>query len=232
MTMGRVVLGGVFFAMLAVWSYDESPLATGTGGAGRDPWLFAAAAVFVLAAVTDALDGHLARKWGVVSVFGRVMDPFADKVLVIGAFVMLCGPGFMHAELWWPGIPPDITVGVAMPGPFIERASVSHVAPWMVVVIVARELLVTSIRGIYESRGVSFAATMSGKGKMILQCACVPLVLVLVNFRARNNDVTGDWASEVIRWTVWVTVAVTAWSGVPYVVKAVRESGKLREGKG
>ena len=48
----------------------------------------------LVAAATDALDGHLARNWGLVSVFGRIMDPFADKLLVIGAFAFLAGPGF------------------------------------------------------------------------------------------------------------------------------------------
>ena len=212
--MGRVVLAGVFFVMLAMWSCDASPVAR---GARVDPWLLLAAGVFVAAAVTDALDGHLARRWEVVSVFGRVMDPFADKVLVIGAFVMLAGPGF--------------TSRLQSGGP------ISCVEPWMVVVILARELLVTSIRGVFEGRGVGFAATASGKWKMILQCICVPLVLVVIGtMYARPGAGLGtggdglDGATPAARFVimaiVWATVAVTVWSGVPDVVRAERERGR------
>lgn len=215
LTIGRVVLAGVFIWMLAVWSYDASPLAR---GGKEDPWLLLAAALFIGAAATDALDGHLARRWGVVSVFGRVMDPFADKVLVIGAFIMLSGPGFSSRQ--YPGEP------------------ISCVEPWMAVVILARELLVTTIRGVYESRGVSFAATASGKWKMILQCVCVPLVLVLIATKDTRPDVDLDThgdgfdgatpgARYVIMLAVWATVVVTAWSGVPYVLRAVRERARL-----
>lgn len=215
LTMARLVIAAMFFVMLAMWSYDASPVAR---GARVDPWLLLAAGVFVAAAVTDALDGHLARRWDVVSVFGRVMDPFADKVLVIGAFIMLAGPGFasrLHSG-----------------GP------ISCVEPWMVVVILARELLVTSIRGVFEGRGVGFAATASGKWKMILQCICVPLVLVLIGtMDARPGvdlDTHGDGfdgatpgARYIIMAIVWATVVVTAWSGVPYVLRAMRERGSL-----
>src|SRR5688572_10377591 len=81
LTCLRVVLACALFALLSVWSYAGSPMVR---GAGVDGVLLGAAGLFVLAAITDALDGHLARKWKAVSVFGRIMDPFADKLLVIG----------------------------------------------------------------------------------------------------------------------------------------------------
>src|ERR1043165_8884477 len=120
LTMSRVVLAIGFFAVLSFWSYEKSPLASGKS---PDWTLIGAALLFVIAAATDALDGNLARKWDVVSVFGRIMDPFADKLLVIGAFVYLAGPGFGNGQV-----------------------QLSRVDPWMVVLILARELLVTSIR--------------------------------------------------------------------------------------
>lgn len=217
LTMARVVLAAAFFLILARWRYDASVMLTGRG---TDRWLLAAAAVFVIAAVTDALDGALARRWGVVSVFGRVMDPFADKVLVLGAFVMLAGPGFTSRQF--------------------PNETITCVAPWMVVVMLARELLVTSIRGAYESRGVSFAASPSGKWKMILQSVCIPLVLVLIATRDTRPDVGMDthgdgWdgavpgARMVIMLVVWITVVVTVWSGVPYITRALRERGKLSD---
>lgn len=192
LTLGRVALGIVFFVVLATWRPR--------GGAEADGWLLAAAVLFIAAALTDALDGHLARRWGVVSLFGRVMDPFADKVLVIGAFVMLCG------------------------GEFAGRAGIEA---WMAVIVLARELLVTSIRGAYESRGVDFSATTSGKLKMVLQCVCVPTVLVAMAMRPAGGNGT-TWLDPIARWTVWATVGVTAWSGLPYVMRAVRQSARMQ----
>lgn len=191
LTMSRVALAIAFFAVLTPWNFTHSPLSKGDW---PDPWLLIAAAIFIVAAATDALDGHLARKWNVVSVFGRIMDPFADKVLIIGAFVYLAGPGFASGS-----------------------HSISGVHPWMVAVILARELLVTSIRAAFESNGVSFAASWSGKWKMILQSICVPVVLLLPNFTAALPPPI--WPQVAI---VWATVLVTVWSAIPYIQRALR----------
>lgn len=172
------------------------------GGALR---LLLGASMFAAGAVTDALDGHFARRWNVITPFGRIMDPFADKLLVIGAFVCLAGPAFAAA-----------TEGGG-------HYQASGVAPWMVVAILGRELLVTSIRGVLEGRGVAFGATWSGKWKMILQSAAVPLILVLL---ASVDTHPGTWGRTVILVAVWSTLVVTLWSGVPYVVRAW---GALRE---
>lgn len=229
LTMLRVVLACVFFAVLSRWSIVNSPImhagsADGTTGATRGTWsrldwaLIAAAAIFLLAAATDALDGYLARRWKVVSVFGRIMDPFADKLLVIGAFVFLAGPGFTDVNY--------IPAGShALYGgrEYVRIGSVSGVAPWMVALILGRELLVTSIRGVFEGRGVSFAASWSGKIKMILQCICVPGVLLLINVPVNADRTPNEWAWLAIQILVGLTVVVTAWSGLPYVTRAIAE---------
>src|SRR5688572_26443897 len=95
LTIARVIIAAAFFGVLTPWRYAVSSAARGQG---IDTWLLLAAFLFILAAATDALDGYLARRWRVVSVFGRVMDPFADKLLVIGGFVFLAGPGFWMAR--------------------------------------------------------------------------------------------------------------------------------------
>ncbi len=222
LTMLRVVLAVAFFAILTPWEYQDSPLAHGRS---PDWWLLVAAAVFVVAALTDLLDGMLARRWKVISVFGRVMDPFADKLLVIGAFVYLAGPGFTNPRLAFPELvgPPagDHLMGLRGAGP--------PVAPWMVAVILGRELLVTSIRGVIEATGMSFAATRSGKWKMVLQSVCVPAVLVLLNVPVRNDPDALDWAGWLMDGLVWATVIVTVWSGIPYGVRAIREASRAKE---
>lgn len=219
LTALRVVLACAFFAILTPWKYSKSPLAQGNT---PDWWLLLAAGLFIVAAITDALDGYLARRWNAVTTFGRIMDPFADKLLVIGAFVFLAGPGFTHtgdAIIHLPGKPsPPETVS----------GSVTGVQAWMVALILARELLVTSIRAEAEGRGIAFGATVSGKWKMILQSICVPAVLVLMNVPGDGDGRPADLATIAILALVWTTVGITAWSAIPYILRAVRVLTPLR----
>jgi phosphatidylglycerophosphate synthase/phosphatidylglycerophosphatase A len=202
------VVSILFFIVLAFWRYPDSPIAHGR----IDWWLVLAALLFIIAAATDYLDGFLARRWNVVSTFGRIMDPFADKLLVIGGFVFLAGPGFTAWE-------PDAAHAVRLGG-----GSITAVESWMVVLLLGRELLVTSVRATMESRGIDFSASLSGKLKMVLQSITIPAVLLLLNVPVTAPDVAG-W---LIRVLVWSTVIVTAWSGVPYIVRAITAMRELR----
>lgn len=197
LTMARVVLAVVFFAILTPWNHKIA-------SAGVQWPLLAAAAVFTLAAITDALDGHLARKWNAVTPFGRVMDPFADKFLVIGAFVYLSGPGFESS----------------FDGKIIQ---ISGVSLWMTILILGRELLVTSIRAVFEAQGMSFGASWAGKLKMVLQSLVIPCVLVILAF---DSAAPGSGTRLTIDFLVWATVIVTLLSAWPYIQRAF---GSLRE---
>lgn len=209
LTLSRVVLAFVFVGLLAsVTGRSLKADPTGVTRLGELPHasvavLVSAAAVFVIAALTDALDGHLARKWKAVSKFGRVMDPLADKLLVLGGFVMLAGPGFT-----------SVAVGFG-------RMQVSAVAGWMVVLILARELLVTSIRGVYESEGVDFSAGTAGKAKMILQSVAIPLILLVVAFAHPGPDTNARTFLVLLMWT---TTLVTVFSALPYIAAAGRHT--------
>lgn len=201
-TVVRLVMATAFFAIIAL---ALSP----TSAEGRQWWGNAAFILFIAAALSDILDGYLARKWGVVTDFGRVMDPFVDKVLVLGAFVYLASPKFAEPE--WSrafGIEPE-------PGA-INCAT--GVASWMVVAVLARELLVTSLRGVLEARGIAFAADWSGKVKMFAQSAAIPTAL----FIAVNP---GCLASPNYRMaqmlSVWAMTAITVWSAVPYSIRGI-----------
>ena len=191
LTLLRLVLAAAFFVTLEFYRY---PIGS--------PWLLvAAAALFILAALTDALDGHLARKWQAESVFGRIMDPFCDKILVLGAVIYLASPAFAD--------PFAIERGSA-------RTMISGVYPWMVVIVLARELLVTSIRGLAERQGIDFRAKALGKWKMILQSVVVPVVLVIVAIDPVRTPGM-DWLAWVRDLLVWSTVVVTVVSGWPYL---------------
>lgn len=194
----RIVLAAVFVALLSVYLHR----ATGWKG---DPWIpIAALVLFVVAALTDALDGHLARRWDAVSVFGRIADPFADKILVLGAFVMLCGPAFQFVRISG------------------ERVQASGVLPWMVVVILARDLLITTLRALVEGRGQSFAAIGAGKLKMIVQSVGAPLILLFVVLDAlrRNSPEPTPYPTMALV-AAWVVMLVTAWSAIPYLTKGI-----------
>jgi CDP-diacylglycerol--glycerol-3-phosphate 3-phosphatidyltransferase len=200
LTLARLVLATGFFLVLTPWGDAPAHVAfVGATGQFQKSTLIIAALLFSIAAATDALDGYLARRWNAVTKFGRVMDPFADKVLVLGAFLYLAGPAFLaHAAN----------------GQMIQTTAV---APWMVVAVMARELLVTSIRAVLESDGVSFASTWSGKAKMILQSIVVPLVLAVLAFMDVQPGHAGWW---IVRGLVWSTVAVTVISVWPYLWRA------------
>jgi len=144
-------------------------------------WAFA---LFLVAACTDFLDGYFARKWNMVTAFGRVADPFADKVLIAGSLVTL---------LQFP-------------------AATSILTTWYVVVVIAREFLVTAIRGVVEASGKPFPADQLGKWKMVSQCWTVGALLTMV---AGSGSFV--WAAQ---WGFWVSLGLTVVSGANYVWKA------------
>lgn len=138
-TVSRLVLSGVLFALISI------------GG-----WWVTATIVFSIAAATDAIDGYLARKYGQVTVLGRILDPFVDKIIICGSFVFL-----------------------------VERGSESGVNAWMALAILGREMFVTGLRSFLEQAGRDFSAVWSGKIKMALQCIAVAVTLVSLDARAR-----------------------------------------------
>lgn len=140
--------------------------------------------VFALAAFTDWLDGYLARRQGLTSSLGRVFDPLVDKVLMCGVFIFLLPVGSAEGAGW--------------------------LTPWMVVVVVSREFLITGLRSYLESFGVQFGADWLGKLKMGLQCAAVVAILVSLDVPAPLYDRVRDLL-------VWAMLAATVLSGLQYV---------------
>ncbi len=196
LTIARLILAAIFFAVLNQYRYVGPDLSI-------NRWaLLVGIVLFAIAAITDALDGYFARRWQVVSKFGRIMDPVADKLLVVGAVIYLAGPRFVIGHRLVDGDWAMMVTGIY---------------PWMVVVILLRELLVTTIRAEMESVGVSFPANVWGKLKMILQSIVVPVVLLLVWI----DPLKHGWAAWIRDVLVWSTVIVTAISGLPYITRAI-----------
>ena len=90
---------------------------------------------------------------------------------------------------------------------------------WMAVVILGRELLVTSIRGVFEARGIDFSASASGKAKMIFQSVAIPGCMLAAGLWASDRPAWAGWAVNL---AAWGTTLVTALSAVPYVQRAAR----------
>ena len=164
----RLLLAFGLFAMIALTSQ----------------WI-PAAILFIFAASTDALDGYIARRNKQITVLGRILDPFVDKVIVCGTFVFL----LEHQTL------PD-----------------SGVRAWMVIIIIGREMFVSSLRGILEKEGKDFSASFIGKLKMVLQCVAVSVSLLsmapLLQF---------TWTAMFRDATLYLAVAATLYSGAVYV---------------
>ena len=203
LTLGRIVLAGGFFVLVGL--YEQ-------GSAGAQWLLNTAFVVYVVAGITDVLDGYLARKLNLTSAFGRIVDPFVDKVLVVGAFVMLTGSNYASAAQT------NLPDG-DLPA-WITGNMLSGVQAWMVVAMLAREFIVSAVRGYSESQGVKFPAIPVGKVKMFIQSVAICAVLFqLANFP------TIAWAVYVKVSLVWLAVIVTVLSGLAYVGKARRLLG-------
>ncbi len=153
-----------------------------------------ALAIFILATVTDYLDGEIARKQGLITDFGKLMDPLADKILTAAAFICL--------------IPYGIENG-ALPA-------------WAVIVIIAREFLITGLRLLAGAKGVVLPAEKLGKHKTAWQMGTIIFFLLLLAL--------GDWNSSRLAWVpaawtyvgtplVAITTTLTVYSGAGYFWK-------------
>ena len=186
LTMGRIGLAVIIFVMLALYNWFGFIV----------PMI-----LFIMAAGTDWLDGYLARRLGLVTALGRVLDPFADKLIICGTFVFLTAHPKMLETTW-------------------------GLQPWIVVVVISRELLITGLRSFLEGQTVDFSARFSGKLKMFFQCI---LVIVAMLYLA---EVGAGTALENIIYVLlvvstYVTLLTTLYSGGVYVVIGLRQIHKL-----
>lgn len=139
-----------------------------------DKWI--ALAIFIIASITDLLDGKIARKYNLVTNFGKFMDPLADKLLVCSALICLIELGKIPA--------------------------------WMVIVIIAREFIISGFRLVASDCGVVIAASYWGKFKTTFQMVAVCLLIA---------DIATLWmVTQII---LWIAVILTVVSLVDYLIK-------------
>lgn len=187
----RLVLSFVVFALIPMQQY------------------WAALIAFVIAAGTDWVDGWYARKYNQVTKLGRVLDPFCDKILICGVYILLA---------------------VEMNGRFPWYA---QIAGWMAVVVVGRELLVTVLRSMIEGAGGDFSAKMAGKLKMWFQCIAVVACLLALALEADAPEKTiPTWLFALVIVAAWASVISTVHSGWLYVQIAAATLRPGQDGKG
>jgi CDP-diacylglycerol--glycerol-3-phosphate 3-phosphatidyltransferase len=141
--------------------------------------------VYLVTVLSDGLDGYLARSRGQVTAFGRIADPLADKIVICGVLVL------------------------AMDIP--ETAQL--VPAWIVLLVLAREFLVSGMRGYLEGRGAVFGARWEGKTKLVVQAFYCGTVIFYPGDRF-------EWVRVVGEVALWATALITAYSAVGYVRRA------------
>lgn len=165
LTLSRIVMIPLFFYFLQ---------------RGTDSGILISGGVFILASITDFFDGYIARSRNMVSKFGKFMDPLADKLLVITAFVCF-------VELQW-------------------------VPSWAVIIIIARELIVSIFRAIAASDGIVIAAGNLGKYKTVSQMLSIILYCISPLYK--------DFISFPVELVLfYIATALTILSGTDYIVK-------------
>ena len=141
---------------------------------------FIAAFVFLLAAISDGLDGYLARRGNMVSNMGKLLDPLADKLLVCTALIMLIPLG--------------------------------RVSAWIVAVIIGREMVVTTLRGMSAANGVVIAANWTGKLKALVQLTATNFLILHYPYFALPIQLIGTIL-------IWIALVLTVWSGLDFIFR-------------
>lgn len=176
-TMSRIFLTAVFMLFLLWWE--------------RIWWTKAISLlIFAFAALSDFLDGMIAKKRNMITDFGKLMDPIADKILVLAAFAA-----------------------------FLEMRIINV---WMFMVIISREILVTSLRLFALNKGKVLSASKAGKHKTVSQMAVIFVILGFIVFQEvmkRFFTWNPNW-DNFFRWGIYglmlFTVGLTLYSGLSY----------------
>ena len=178
LTAARFVLAIVVFALIPLQHY------------------FAALIIFIIAASTDWIDGYWARKFNQVTKLGRIFDPFVDKIIICGLFILLAAEA--------------------------ERGS--GITAWMAVVVVGRELLVTALRSAIEQSGGDFSASMAGKLKMVFQCVAAGASLLKLAYTPETEPTWLPMFLLVFVWIAIVTTVYSGIDYVVAATKLMRGS--------
>ncbi len=160
---------------------------------------FVAVGVFIIASLTDLLDGKIARKYDLVTNLGKFLDPIADKVLVLSALVVL----------------------LTRPNVFIANLGswALIVAGCGVAIILAREIIVSGFRMVAASSGTVIAADMFGKYKTTAQDVSIVILIVYAGIAELTDHIAGQIINYIGLAFFAIAIVLTVVSGINYLVK-------------
>lgn len=157
------------------------------------PWLgHVACWIFVMASITDFLDGYIARKRNIVTVFGSFLDPIADKFLVVSSLIMLL--------------------------------AVDHVHPIVVIILVVREMYMTSLRLLALTEGVDVPVSSMGKWKTGTQMVAIPMLMIYDNFLWMDLPLIGTIL-------IYISAILSLWSAFIYSLHMIKKLQEKRAEK-
>ena len=156
--------------------------------------------VFIIASITDAYDGKIARKYAIESKFGVYFDPLADKLLVLSAFY-----GFMFL--------PILSTTVKL---------------WMIILISFRDILVTLMRTLMQYKGVTMITSKAGKLKTFLQIVTISFILIYLILKSYQVDIHSEILEfNCLYFLMVITTMITFYTGVHYVYYNYKTLGNL-----
>jgi CDP-diacylglycerol--glycerol-3-phosphate 3-phosphatidyltransferase len=194
-TIARIVLAASLIIFLAITAVIGTPTNWAASRVGDSPIYvvdLVACIVFIVAAATDYLDGHLARKWNMVTDLGKFLDPIADKMLVNSIFIYICVRFDFSARLWTP------------------------ILPFLVILMVVRDLVVDTMRFVAAKKGIVVSANIFGKAKTVLQMIAIPAVL-LNGWPFSYFDASWSPYARIAMILVYICTAASLLSGIIYV---------------
>lgn len=144
-------------------------------------WNLYAAVIFIVASLTDMLDGMIARKYNLVSNFGKLMDPMADKVLFMAALILV-----------------------------LDWGKLGKFGPVVVILLLAREFLISGVRLIAAAEGVVIPAGKVGKWKTVFQLIGISMILL-------ENPIFSAWNIPLGEILVYLSTILSVWSCIEYI---------------
>lgn len=190
-TTARIVLVILLLAFLLVFDFipDFSPIYFGPNNSINIVYLITMI-VFIIASLTDSLDGYLARKWNQVTDLGKFLDPVADKLLVNSILIYLA----------------------------ISRFGNMSIPTFAIILMVARDLVVDALRFVAASKGVVLAANIFGKLKTVFQMCAIPVVL-LNGWPFSYFDLGWNNYLRIGNILIYLATIMSLLSGIIYVIQ-------------
>ncbi len=190
LTIARVIAIPIFMIAF-LWKAPNESLITDWGK-------IIATLVFIIAAITDYYDGYLARRYNMVTTFGKFIDPIADKLLVSAALVIM-----------------------------VAYQPITYTSAWIAVIIIAREFAVTGLRLICAEQGIVIAASKAGKFKTVTQLTAIITTLCFISIRIvlETQNLTDyltpfkAYYGYVIYALMTIAAIATIYSGYDYFIK-------------